>query len=257
MQILAMLTMLIDHLGIVLAPGNVWFRCVGRLAMPLYAFALVIGCSRTRSFRRYALRLAVIAVLSQIPYSHALMEPDEPFEFNVVFTLLVALAVLRLMDAVAGPAESASVAPAAPAAPAADRASGSGPRAGAEAGGSIARRTRGVRRFAVAVGIAAGGCLLLELLPFDYGAHLLLLVLIYRYAAGQAALALHFFLNLLYIALGYPEYQMFSLLSTLLVAFVPDMLHEADRRIRVPRRLWRAFYPAHLAALAVIRHFGA
>jgi len=242
MQILAMLTMLIDHLGIVLAPGNVWFRCVGRLAMPLYAFALVIGCSRTRSFRRYALRLAVIAVLSQIPYSHALMEPDEPFEFNVVFTLLVALAVLRLMDAVAGPA---------------DRASGSGPRAGAEAGGSIARRTRGVRRFAVAVGIAAGGCLLLELLPFDYGAHLLLLVLIYRYAAGQAALALHFFLNLLYIALGYPEYQMFSLLSTLLVAFVPDMLHEADRRIRVPRRLWRAFYPAHLAALAVIRHFGA
>ena len=245
MQALAMLTMLIDHLGIVLAPDNPWLRFVGRLAMPLYAYALVLGYARTRSFRRYAVRLAVIAALSQLPYAFALMEPDEPFEFNVVFTLLVSLAVLRLIDVCAGPAAASSATSSSPAAV-------PEPRAGASAS-----RIRTARRLAVPGGIAAGGCLLLELLPFDYGAYLLLLVLIYRHAAGQVAMALHFFLNMLYIALGFPEYQMFSLLASIFVALVPEALDAIDRRVRVPRWLWRSFYPAHLAVLAAIRHFPA
>jgi len=252
MQALAMLTMLIDHLGIVLAPDNPWLRFVGRLAMPLYAYALVLGYARTRSFRRYAVRLAVIAALSQLPYAFALMEPDEPFEFNVVFTLLVSLAVLRLIDVCAGPAAASSATSSSPAqaAVASSPAAVPEPRAGASAS-----RIRTARRLAVPGGIAAGGCLLLELLPFDYGAYLLLLVLIYRHAAGQVAMALHFFLNMLYIALGFPEYQMFSLLASIFVALVPKALDAIDRRVRVPRWLWRSFYPAHLAVLAAIRHF--
>lgn len=222
MQFIAMLTMLVDHIGIVIDPGNPWLRWIGRLAMPLYAYALVLGYRRTRSFRRYALRLAAIAVLSQLPYQYALMGPDETFEFNVVFTLLVSLAVLRLIDAVSGPAMNSVPADA--------------------------------RRLAAFGGIAAGGCLLLELLPFDYGAYLLLLVLIYRFTSGQVAVALHFFLNVLFVLVGFPAYQMFSLLSTLLIAFAPRAPGQAVT-IRVPRWLWLSFYPAHLAALAVIRHF--
>lgn len=237
MQILAMLTMLVDHLGIVLYPEIPWFRYIGRLAMPLYAYALVLGYGRTRSFRRYALRLAAIAVLSQLPYQYALMGPDEPFEFNVVFTLLVSLAVLRLIDAAMPSASGAASAP--------------GTRGGTAAAGDAA--TLSPRRLASA-GAAAAGCLLLELLPFDYGAYLLFLVLIYRFTAGQVALALHFFLNALYALLGFPVHQMFSLLSTLLVACAPKALDLAGR-VRIPRWLWLSFYPAHLAALAAIRQF--
>ena len=237
MQALAMLTMLIDHIGIVLFPDIPWLRYIGRLAMPLYAYALVLGYGRTRSFRRYALRLAVIAVLSQLPYQYALMGPDEPFEFNVVFTLLVSLLMLRLMDAAMPSAPGlASRAPFV-----------QGPRAGASSASST-------QRFIAGTGIAAGGCALLELLPFDYGAYLLLLVLIYRHAAGQVAAALHFFLNVLYIAFLFPAYQMFSLLATLLVAYAPKAL-EAIGRVRIPRWLWQSFYPAHLAVLAAIRPF--
>lgn len=244
MQFLAMLTMLIDHIGIVFFPENPWFRCIGRLAMPLYAYALAAGFGRTRHFRRYALRLAAIAALSQLPYQYALMEADEPFEFNVVFTLLVSLIILRLIEAVlpsAGRTRGAGT----PSASAAD------PRAAASAG----RRQSGAAsslRIAPAVGIAAAGCLLLELVPCDYGAHLLLLVLIYRLWTGRLALMAHFVLNLISMTLGFPPYQMFSLLSTLLVACAPKALAALDR-IRVPRPLWRAFYPAHLAALAAVR----
>lgn len=231
MQFLAMLTMLIDHLGIVLFPETPWLRHIGRLAMPLYAYALVLGYGRTRSFRRYALRLAAIAVLSQLPYQYALMEPDESFEFNVVFTLLVSLAVLRLVDLSISSTSARD------------------PRTGAIAhGGSHGTAWR----LMAAAGIAASGCLLLELLPFDYGAYLLLLVLIYRCTAGQVATALHFFLNALYLLLGFPPYQMYSLLATLLIAHAPKAL-DAIVRIRIPRWLWLSFYPAHLAVLAAIR----
>jgi len=240
MQMLAMLTMLVDHIGIVFFPEIPWLRCIGRLAMPLYAYALVLGYGRTRSFRRYALRLAVIAVLSQLPYPYALMGPDEPFEFNVVFTLLVSLAVLRLIDAAMPSASGA--------APAFEQ------RGNAAAFGDLSPLAP---RFVTSAVIAACGCLVLELLPFDYGAYLLLLVLIYRFTVGPVAAALHFFLNVLYILpLNFPAYQMFSLLSTLLVAYAPKALDRAGR-VRVPRWLWLSFYPAHLAVLAFVRPFAA
>ena len=210
MQLLAMLTMLIDHLGIVFFPENEYWRYVGRLALPFYAFALVEGYRRTRDMRRYVLRLAVLAAVSQVPYMYALMGPDEPFEVNVVGTLLVALLVLAGMG---------------------------------RAGGKLA-----------AAAVAAGGCALLELLPFDYGAYLLLLVLLYRHAEGAVAVASHFFLNAAFIALKEWYSQMFSLFATGIVVYAPHLLRAADR-IAVPRWLWRAFYPGHLVVLALARQW--
>jgi hypothetical protein len=288
MQFLAMLTMLIDHLGIVFFPENLWFRCIGRLAMPLYAYALTVGFGRTRHFGRYALRLAAIAAFSQLPYQYALMEADEPFELNVVFTLLVSLIVLRLIEAVdpsAGRTRNAAMASASandpygaamqpasatphaagmPFATATDphaamqpasatpHAAGMPSASVADAAGQRQSGAASSLRKARVIGIAAAGCLLLELVPCDYGAHLLLLVLIYRWWTGRLALMAHFVLNLISMSLGFPPYQLFSLLSTLLVACAPKALAALDR-IRVPRPLWRAFYPAHLAALAAFR----
>ncbi|OUM94432.1 MAG: hypothetical protein A9Z00_15130 [Thermobacillus sp. ZCTH02-B1] len=260
MQLLAMLTMLIDHIGIVLDPDNPHFRLVGRLAMPLYAYALVVGFGRMRDFRRYALRLAAIAAISQWPYQYALLGPDEPFELNVVFTLLASLIVLRLIDVVlasAGRSPAAAGKAAAEASVSAGRPSPAVPPSAAlsSAESVPAAGADAVRRLIAALGIAAAGCLLLELVPCDYGSHLLLLVLIYRFSSGQTALALHFFLNLIGIAYGFPPEQMFSLLATLLVRCAPGMLDALNRRLPVPRLLWRSFYPAHLAALAAVRFF--
>lgn len=238
MQILAMLTMLIDHLGIVLFPEDEWMRIVGRLAMPLYTYALVIGYRRTRSLRRYMIRLAVIAALSQLPYHYALLGPDEIFEFNVVFTLLAALVVLRLTDAVL---QAASVHMPLQDTPEHER---------------RGRPSPGALRLFAAGCIAACGCALLEWLPFDYGSYLLLLALIYRHAAGAPAAALHFFLNVLFALLKLWVSQMFSLAATLLIIRMPHAF-DALGRIRAPRWLWRSFYPAHLAVLAVIRHWPA
>nr|WP_020616881.1 TraX family protein [Paenibacillus daejeonensis] len=100
MQIVAMLTMLIDHVGLVFFPGDPLWRIIGRLAFPLYTYALVLGFFHTSNMKRYMLRLTVIAVISQIPYQWALHSDD----INVVGTLLVSLLALVAMQRWSHPA---------------------------------------------------------------------------------------------------------------------------------------------------------
>ncbi|UQZ36361.1 conjugal transfer protein TraX [Paenibacillus sp. PK3_47] len=94
MQIIAMLTMLIDHVGYIFFPSELYLRVVGRIAFPIYCYLLVQGHIHTSSRPRYLLRLFLIAVITQIPYNMAL----DPGGWNVVFTLLLSAIVLVILD---------------------------------------------------------------------------------------------------------------------------------------------------------------
>lgn len=94
MQIIAMLTMLIDHVGYIFFPGELYLRVIGRIAFPIYCYLLVQGHIHTSSRPRYLRRLFVIAVITQIPYNMAL----DPGGWNVVFTLLLSAIVLVILD---------------------------------------------------------------------------------------------------------------------------------------------------------------
>jgi len=89
-----MLTMLIDHMGYLFFPDQQSWRIIGRIALPIYAFALVLGYHRTRNLPRYIKRTAIIAAASQIPY----MAAFNVMEVNVVGTLLVCLILLWVTD---------------------------------------------------------------------------------------------------------------------------------------------------------------
>nr|WP_280521429.1 TraX family protein [Paenibacillus mangrovi] len=91
---IAMLTMLLDHLGMVCFENQLWLRIIGRIAFPIYAYALAKGYLYTRSKTKYLARLLVLAILSQIPYQLAL----NPDGLNVIFTLFMAASVMQIMD---------------------------------------------------------------------------------------------------------------------------------------------------------------
>ena len=67
-QMIAALTMLIDHIGMVFFPSAIGFRAIGRLSFPLFAFGIAEGVRYTHRFWRYFGRILLTAVLSQPIY---------------------------------------------------------------------------------------------------------------------------------------------------------------------------------------------
>ena len=66
---------------------------IGRIAAPIFLFSIANGYRHTRNFKKYALRLLVFACLAEWPY-YLLFG----FHGNIMFTLLLGLLTLRLMD---------------------------------------------------------------------------------------------------------------------------------------------------------------
>ena len=97
LKIIAVITMAIDHIGMVFFPDKPWFRYIGRLSFPIFCYCMTVGMLYTRSMKKYLLRLAALAVISQPVYLLALY-PDwrsmETIPLNVFFTLLFSLGAL-------------------------------------------------------------------------------------------------------------------------------------------------------------------
>ena len=96
---IAVLTMVIDHVGAILFPDQSWMRGIGRVGFPVYAYCLAEGFRYTSDYRRYLGRLALFAILSEIPFDLAFY--GVPFSFahqNVFFTLTLGLILLWVLE---------------------------------------------------------------------------------------------------------------------------------------------------------------
>ena len=63
---LALITMVVDHVGHFLFPEMLWLRVIGRLAFPIFTFLFALSYRYTHSKKRLALRIGVTAVLGQV-----------------------------------------------------------------------------------------------------------------------------------------------------------------------------------------------
>lgn len=91
--------MLLDHLYATVLHDHLWLTYVGRIAFPLFAFELVQGYMHTHDLRRYAKRILLLAVLSEIPFD---MVAGASFFYiwhqNVAWTLLAGLGACCCAD---------------------------------------------------------------------------------------------------------------------------------------------------------------
>ena len=95
LKILALITMLIDHTGLLFFPSDMLFRTIGRIAFPIFAWQLVEGFCHTSNLKNYMTRIALFGCIAQLPYMFLSPELDfEPLRINILFQLLSGLALL-------------------------------------------------------------------------------------------------------------------------------------------------------------------
>jgi hypothetical protein len=104
LKLVAIITMVIDHAGTIFFPDNMILGILGRIAFPLFAYCIVVGCLYTRDVKKYILRLAAFAIISQ-PFFGMAFHPtweefwQEFFVVNIFFTLVAGvLAVNALIN---------------------------------------------------------------------------------------------------------------------------------------------------------------
>lgn len=77
LKIIAIVTMLIDHIGATLISPSLHpqayliCRSIGRLAFPIFVFLIVEGFHHTHDIKKYLKRLGIFALISEIPFDLA------------------------------------------------------------------------------------------------------------------------------------------------------------------------------------------
>lgn len=91
---IAIITMLIDHIGLIFFPQFIIFRLVGRIAFPLFAWGVANGYKKTRNVKKYALRILLLALISQPIYFLVI----EKSTLNICFGLFIGLISIYFLD---------------------------------------------------------------------------------------------------------------------------------------------------------------
>jgi len=91
LKIIAAAAMLLDHTCAAFPETfPIYFRYIGRLAFPVFAYMIAQGCKHTGNIWKYVLRLGIFAIISEIPYDMALRSGISfVSDTNIYYTLFI------------------------------------------------------------------------------------------------------------------------------------------------------------------------
>ena len=86
-KIIAITTMLIDHIGFILLDNNIYCRLIGRIAFPLFCFLLVNGFHHTSNKTQYLIRMLSFSFISELFFDFSCFNKIDLSHQNIFFTL--------------------------------------------------------------------------------------------------------------------------------------------------------------------------
>lgn len=98
LKLIACLSMLIDHIGLILLPDVEALRLIGRLAMPIFAFFIGEGCRYTKNKKAYFLRVFILGLICQTVYIiEAAINGGNGFYLNILLTFSVSILLCYIL----------------------------------------------------------------------------------------------------------------------------------------------------------------
>ena len=97
LKILALITMTIDHVGVVLLPQYVILRIIGRLTYPIFAYMVAEGCFYTHSKKRYLGGIFALGLVCQLGFFIAMGSLEQSILTSFVLAI-VTIYALQLAD---------------------------------------------------------------------------------------------------------------------------------------------------------------
>lgn len=234
LKLFAMAVMVIDHAAVAFYPALLskgvysLMRLVARPAFPIFAFMIAVGARKTSDIKKYLLRLFAYALLSEVPFDHAFgfASPNQLFEIryqNVFFTLflgLLAIICLRFFKSK-------------------------------------------TKLWPLPAAVALLACMAAAyVIRCDYGEAGVLCIFLF-YIAGE--LPVTWQPPLWFLAAGVLTADLnFSRADILrfnpseafaVVSVFGFLLYNGERGVKLPKRAFYVFYPAHLLLIAAARYF--
>ncbi|MBE6748186.1 MAG: hypothetical protein E7557_03040 [Ruminococcaceae bacterium] len=94
LKIIAMLAMLLDHIGKELLPQYPVLQIIGRLAFPIFAYMIAEGCFYTKNKMRYFLTVALLGVGCQAVY----LVVEHSFYQNILITFSLSIILIFSLE---------------------------------------------------------------------------------------------------------------------------------------------------------------
>lgn len=95
LKVIAMVSMLVDHVGLFLFPSVLLFRMIGRIAFPIFAYMIAEGCRYTRHRLRYLLGIALLGAACQAVASVA----TGTLHMGILLTFSLSIVTIYAIDA--------------------------------------------------------------------------------------------------------------------------------------------------------------
>lgn len=106
MKLFGIITMLIDHIGVLFFPSLIILRIIGRLTLPVFAFGIAEGYKYTKDKTKtintifykskniYLLKLVLFGLISQIPYTLVF----DTLQVNIILVFALSLFLLDSLE---------------------------------------------------------------------------------------------------------------------------------------------------------------